>query len=191
MPWARGGYGRSMTDAVLLRPATLEDLSLLLATETPVSASFNWSGHRDGNRLRERLEGNGLIDQDAGSLVIQAAGDAVGSVGWTARHWSTPPWSLAWEIGITLMSEARGRGIGSQAQRLLCDYLFATTNVHRLQATANADNVAEQQALLSAGFLHEGVVRGAEWLLGGYTDVHLFGRLRSEWVQPTDLRAHL
>ncbi len=180
-----------MTDAVLLRPATLEDLSLLLATETPVSASFNWSGHRDGNRLRERLEGNGLIDQDAGSLVVQAAGDAVGSVGWTARHWSTPPWSLAWEIGITLMPQARGRGIGSQAQRLLCDYLFATTNVHRLQATTNADNVAEQQALLSAGFLHEGVVRGAEWLLGGYTDVHLFGRLRSEWVQPTDLRAHL
>ncbi len=89
------------------------------------------------------------------------------------------------------MAEARGRGIGSQAQRLLCDYLFATTNVHRLQATTNADNVAEQRSLLSAGFSLEGVVRGAEWLLGGYTDVHLFSRLRSEWVPPADLRAHL
>lgn len=180
-----------MNETPLLRPATIGDLPLLLRIDAPASASFNWSGHRDGNRLRERLEGDGLIDKDAGKLLIEAAGEAVGSVGWVARHWSAPPWSLAWEIGITLVPEARGRGIGSQAQRLLCDYLFATTNVHRLQATTNADNVAEQRALLSAGFVLEGVVRGAEWLLGAYTDVHLFGRLRSDWAPPADLRAHL
>ena len=180
-----------MSETLLLRPATVDDLPLLLKTETLAGASFNWSGHRDGNRLRERLEGNGLIDKDAGKLVVEVASEAVGSVGWIARHWSTPPWSLAWEIGITLLPEARGRGSGSGAQRLLCDYLFATTNVHRLQATTNADNVAEQRALLSAGFSLEGVVRGAEWLLGGYTDIHLFGRLRSEWVPSTDFRAHL
>jgi ribosomal-protein-alanine N-acetyltransferase len=180
-----------VNESLLLRPATIDDLPLLLRTDTLAGASFNWSGHRDGNRLRERLEGNGLIDKDAGKLVVEAAGEAVGSVGWVARHWSTPPWSLAWEIGITLVPEARGRGHGSQAQRLLCDYLFATTNVNRLQATTNADNVAEQRSLLSAGFSLEGVVRGAEWLLGCYTDVHLFSRLRSEWVPPTDLRSHL
>lgn len=180
-----------MSETLLLRPATVDDLPLLLRTETPAGASFNWSGHRDGTRLRGRLEGNGLIDDSAGTLVVEAVGEAVGSVGWVGRHWSTPPWSLAWEIGITLVPEVRGRGWGSQAQRLLCDHLFATTNVHRLQATTNADNVAEQRALLAAGFSLEGVVRGAEWLLGRYTDMHLFSRLRSEWVPPADLRAHL
>jgi len=178
-------------EPLLLRPATVDDLPLLLRTETRAGASFNWAGHRDGHRLGERLEGNGLIDDGAGTLVVEAVGEAVGSVGWVARHWSTPPWSLSWEVGITLVPEARGRGWGSQAQRLLCDHLFATTNVHRLQAATNADNVAEQRALLAAGFSLEGVVRGAEWFLGRYTDMHLFSRLRNEWVPRPDLRAHL
>ena len=180
-----------MTETLRLRPATIEDLEVLLRAETPDGASYNWCGHRDGNRLRDRLNGNGLIDKEAGTLVIEAAGAAVGSVGWVARHWSTPPWSMSWEIGITLLPEARGRGIGSRAQRQLCDYLFATTTVHRLQAVTNAGNVAEQRALLSAGFSFEGVMRGAEWLQGSYTDLHLFGRVRSDWEPPTDLRSHL
>ena len=184
-------YGRPVTETLRLRPATIDDLEVLLSTETPVGASYSWRGHRDGHRLRERLNGDGLIDEDAGTLVVEAAGEAVGSVGWVARHWSAPPWSKSWEIGITLLPEARGRGIGGRAQRQMCDYLFATTSVHRLQAVTNASNVAEQRALLSAGFSREGVVRGAEWLLGSYTDVHLFGRVRSDWEPPTELRSHL
>ena len=180
-----------MTQTLHLRPASIKDLEALLRTETPAGASFDWCGHRDGNRLRERLNGEGLIDEDAGTLVVEAAGEAVGSVGWIGRHWSAPPWSLCWEIGITLVPEARGRGIGSSAQRQLCDDLFATTAVHRLQAVTNAGNVAEQRALLSAGFSREGVIRGAAWLLGTYTEVHLFGRVRSDWQPPTDLRSHL
>ena len=180
-----------MSDPVLLRPATLDDLPVLLRTESREGASFNWSGHVDGNRLRIRLEGEGLIDANGGTLVVEAAGDAVGSVGWVAKHWSTPPWSLSWEIGITLLPEARGRGWGSAAQRLLCDHLFSTTTVRRLQAVTNAANLAEQRALLSAGFVLEGVVRDAEWLLGEHSDLHLYGRLRTDWVPPDDLRAHL
>lgn len=64
-------------EALLLRPATVDDLPLLLRTETPAGASFNWSGYRDGNRLRGRLEGNGLLDDSAGTLVLEAVGEAV------------------------------------------------------------------------------------------------------------------
>ena len=55
----------------------------------------------------------------------------------------------------------------------------------------NAGNVAAQRALLSAGFSREGGVRGAERLRGTCTDVHVFGRVRSDWQPPTDLRSHL
>jgi RimJ/RimL family protein N-acetyltransferase len=39
-----------------------------------------------------------------------------------------------WEIGIVLLPEWRGRGIGSRAQVLLCDYLFSHTPVQWIQA---------------------------------------------------------
>ncbi len=46
----------------------------------------------------------------------------------------TVPSSYCWEIGIILLPEARGRGYGTQAQRLLARYLFAHTTVHRIWA---------------------------------------------------------
>jgi Acetyltransferase (GNAT) domain len=46
-----------------------------------------------------------------------------------------------WEIGIVLLPEARGRGYGTQAQRLLARYLFAHTTVHRIWAGTEVDNV--------------------------------------------------
>ena len=69
--------------------------------------------------------------------------------------------------------------------------MFTTTTAHRLQAVTNAANTAEQRALEAAGFALEGVVRGAEWLLGEYTDAHLYGRVRSDWTPPPERRDHV
>ena len=44
-----------------------------------------------------------------------------------------------WEIGCGLLTEHRGCGIGSEAQRLLVEYLFATTPANRVQAGTEAD----------------------------------------------------
>jgi RimJ/RimL family protein N-acetyltransferase len=49
-------------------------------------------------------------------------------------------------------------------ERLLVDYLFRFTTVHRLEAGTEADNVAEQQALERIGFTVR--VSYARWPLG-------------------------
>jgi RimJ/RimL family protein N-acetyltransferase len=64
------------------------------------------------------------------------------------------------EIGVLLFPEHRGRGVGTAAQRLLVEYLFATTLVNRLQAVTDLENLAEQRVLERIGFRREGVLRG-------------------------------
>lgn len=76
--------------------------------------------------------------------------------------------ALVYEIGIILLPEHRGQGVGSVAQRLLVEYLFTHTPAHRLEAFTEVDNLPEQRALEKAGFEREGVLRevifrGGQW----------------------------
>ncbi|AZZ48385.1 N-acetyltransferase [Rathayibacter rathayi] len=72
----------------------------------------------------------------------------------------------------------RGQGIGSLAQRLLVEYLFAGTRAERIQAYTDVDNRAERRALEQAGFEEEGVLRRAQWRDGAWHDLVLFSTLR-------------
>jgi RimJ/RimL family protein N-acetyltransferase len=76
--------------------------------------------------------------------------------------------------------EQRGRGYGSGAQRAAAEYLFAHTPVARVEASTEADNVAERRALLRAGFTEEGVLRRAVFRDGSYRDMVMFSMLREE-----------
>jgi RimJ/RimL family protein N-acetyltransferase len=87
------------------------------------------------------------------------------------------------EIGVALFPSFRGRGIGTEAQRLLVDHLFATTRAHRLQARTEVDNIAEQRALERVGFTREGVQRGTGFRAGAWRDGVTYSILRSEWVR--------
>src|SRR5918995_1504555 len=84
------------------------------------------------------------------------------------------------QIGIVLLPEHRGRGVGSRAQQLLADYLFSTTTAHRLEAVTEVDNFAEQRALEPAGFIREGVLRGRGFVRGQRRDGYIYSPLRDD-----------
>jgi RimJ/RimL family protein N-acetyltransferase len=52
--------------------------------------------------------------------------------------------------------------------------------VHRVQASTDVLNVAEQRALERAGFQREGVLRGAQWRRGAFHDLVSYARLRTD-----------
>jgi RimJ/RimL family protein N-acetyltransferase len=72
----------------------------------------------------------------------------------------------------------RGQGFGSQAQRLLADYLFATTAVNRIEAGTDVENLIEQRSLEKAGFIREGVLRGAQYRAGAWHDLVVYSVVR-------------
>lgn len=114
-----------------------------------------------------------VVDTDNGSAVL-------GNVSWIPVVHGPTVASVAWNIGIRLLPTARGRGVGSLAQRLLVEHLFATTDMNRIEAATDVDNIAEQRALTKAGLRREGALRGAQLRGGVWRDVALFSVLRSE-----------
>jgi RimJ/RimL family protein N-acetyltransferase len=91
-----------------------------------------------------------------------------------------PSHVLRYTIGIVLLPEYRGKGYGTEAQRQLVDYLFATTPVHRIEAGTEAGNLAEQRSLERVGFQREGVLRAAGYRNGRWVDGVLYGILRDD-----------
>jgi RimJ/RimL family protein N-acetyltransferase len=65
------------------------------------------------------------------------------------------------EIGYWVAPWARGRGVATAATRVLSGWAFAHRGVERLELLAAKENEASQRVALAAGFIREGVRRGA------------------------------
>jgi RimJ/RimL family protein N-acetyltransferase len=162
-----------------LRPARPDDASLLAVWRAePGSPYEDWGGSAppglpDGVRVPTPTGGGDLVVADGDDQPI-------GTVSWHPVQHGPTLGSQAMDIGISLRPFAQGRGHGSRAQRMLAQYLFTTTPVHRVQASTDVTNVAEQKALERAGFVREGVLRGAQWRLGDWHDMVSYARLRED-----------
>jgi len=120
---------------------------------------------------------------DLSRMVVLEDQVPVGSVSWHSVYYGPNLGSRAYNIGIGLAGSARGRGIGSTAQRMLADHLFATTDVRRIEASTDVENIAEQRALEKAGFRREGVLRSAQFRADGWHDLVAYSLLRGEPAQ--------
>ncbi|BCB75529.1 GNAT family protein [Phytohabitans flavus] len=164
---------------VVLRPATAEDFWLFerQAVEPDAGGTFNWSGFRDVRATRRRFDENGLITPDGGCLIVVHDSTVVGTVGWGRVSYGADTW-WCWNIGISLLPEYRGKGVGTVAQKHLVAYLFDTGPVQRVEAYTDVDNMAEQRALEKAGFVREGVLRATQFRAGRWRDVVIYSVLR-------------
>lgn len=182
--WSRrGGDTQHMPEysyAALLRPVIAKDVPLLSRFQSePGLIGLDWGGYRDPEAPSRRFASDSFLgDQDGRLMVDDGTSDtAAGFVHWRARTYVNVSY---WEIGIALLPERRGQGLGWRAQALLCDYLFRHTPAQRIEAATHPENIAEQRALEKAGFRLEGVIRAVEFRDGGWRDGHLYSRLRSD-----------
>jgi RimJ/RimL family protein N-acetyltransferase len=165
---------------VRLRPFRLED-AVRMDAEPVLPGDIDFFGWSASNARVRRFGDDGLLGVDHGVLAIEADGvGLVGELGWTAVRHGPPPHGDALNVGIALLAEHRGHGYGTAAQRLLAEYLFASTRHERLEASTDITNIAEQKALVKAGFTREGVLRHSQWRAGAFHDTVLFSRLRGD-----------
>ena len=166
--------------AVQLRPFREADLDLLYrgATDPAFSTPFQWFGFKSPDAVRRRWDEDGFLEKDPHYLVVaEGDGGAVGHVMWREPERGG---FGNWEIGVLLGPEHRGRGIGTAAQRLLVEHLFATTTAHRIWAGTESENLAEQRSLEKCGFRREGLLRGAVFRDGRWRDSFIYGMLRDD-----------
>lgn len=88
------------------------------------------------------------------------------------------------EIGYILVPHERKKGYGSEAIKIIVDYLFLSKELVRVQAITGVDNFASQRVLEKAGFTKEGIMRKSGFIRGEWKDGCLFSILREEWKEP-------
>jgi RimJ/RimL family protein N-acetyltransferase len=170
-----------MDNDVSLRPIQEADLESLYRFDTDPGAlgEFEWTGFTDPRAVRRRWEEDGWIGAaDARLAVVRSDGVFAGDVSWK-DHSHGPAKAVCFEIGIALLPEHRGQGVGTRAQRMLVKYLFDTTPVHRLEAYTEVENIAEQRALGKCGFEREGVLREVYFRAGAWRDSVVYAQLRT------------
>jgi [ribosomal protein S5]-alanine N-acetyltransferase len=174
--------GPMSEEPIRLRPIEEADLDPLRRFDTDPSSTGPYlsSSFRSPGARRRRWEEDGWLGDDSGQLAVALPDDTLaGIVGWRAIKTGGPDCGCL-EIGALLFPEHRGRGLGTAAQRLLTEYLFATTLANRLQAITNVENLAEQRALERIGFRREGIMRGLAFDSGRWHDGVLYARLRDD-----------
>lgn len=135
----------------------------------PVPAGFErtWleiyeQGRRDGNR-----EAFAIVDAAESFLGIAVA-------------FGIDREARTVELGYVVAPSARGRGVGSQALRLLTDWAFEHLDVLRIELRIAVENEGSKRVAERAGYTREGVLRSLHFKQGIRADTEVWSRLHDD-----------
>lgn len=87
-------------------------------------------------------------------------------------------------IGYFLAESYWGKGIATEAVRVLLKFLFLEANVNRIQAEVMTQNEISKKVLLNNGFTYEGTLRQAtSWSGKGVIDLEIYSLLSEEYIE--------
>lgn len=100
-----------------------------------------------------------LAAREAVGLIVRHADSGEFAGGAIVRHidWV----HLDAELGCWIVPEARGRGLGVRALRLITRWSFEELGLERLHAFTDVTEIPTQRVFEQAGFRRDGVLRGA------------------------------
>jgi RimJ/RimL family protein N-acetyltransferase len=166
-------------ESVLLRPLREEELDTVWEARVNDDTAPWMSTSQAYERLRERIANSGEFVDGWLDLGIETGGRLVGEV--DARH---PPRTMpegVFELGISLFDVAdRGRGLGTEAIRLLTRYLFEREDARRVQASTWVENHAMRRVFEKLGFVEEGILRSFMPSERGRDDYVLYAIVRGD-----------
>lgn len=86
------------------------------------------------------------------------------------------------EMGIVIgRKELLGKGFGTEAIRVMQNFVFQRLNLNRLQLILHDYNIRAHRCYLKCGFREEGRSRQSFFINGQYTDYVYMAILREEW----------
>jgi RimJ/RimL family protein N-acetyltransferase len=166
---------------VILRPVLAEDAAAMFAsmddaegmrlTGTHATFTFTqleqWTASRQDTDDRLDLS---IIDRETGEWAGELA----------INDWDPDNHSCNFRIAIG--PAGRNRGLGSEAIRLIVDYVFEHLPINRIGLDVFDFNPRAIHVYERAGFTREGVLRAALYWDSEYHDSILMSILRDEWA---------
>lgn len=173
-------------ELVVLRPVTVDDVPALLPMFRDADGSRLTGSHGheepDEARIRAWYETRGDQDDRLDLAVVErATGNVVGEV--VLNEWDADNESCGFRI--SLVPGAVGRGLGTEATRLIVGYGFEEPGLglHRISLEVYAFNPRARRVYEKVGFVTEGVLRDALLWEGERVDATVMSILRPEWLQ--------
>ncbi|MEH7107843.1 GNAT family N-acetyltransferase [Bacillus sp. JJ1764] len=84
-------------------------------------------------------------------------------------------------VGYLVNESYWGKGIATEAVRVLIQFLFEKADINRIQAEVMPQNENSKRVLLKNGFSKEGLLRQATlWSGKGIVDIELYGLLKAD-----------
>jgi aminoglycoside 6'-N-acetyltransferase len=163
----------------MLRPAGPDDVRPLYAIRAEPFVADRWGPPEPYAEFRAELLSAG--NDDLTVLVVEVAGVVVGAIQF---HQESDARYRHAGIDIYLSERVQGRGLGTEAVRVLARYLFDVLGHHRLTIDPAASNTRAIRAYAKVGFTSVGVLRQYEQGADGtYHDGLLMELLRDEFVR--------
>ncbi|MFB6636174.1 GNAT family N-acetyltransferase [Streptomyces chartreusis] len=169
-------------DRTVLRPFTEADAAVMAEIiEDPEVVRF--TGEASEEFPMERLRswyGSRSAQNDRLDLAVtdRATGELVGEV--VLYEWDATARSCTFR---TLVGpRGRGRGIGTEATRLIVGHGFEQLGLHRIQLEAYGHNPRALRVYEKVGFVVEGVRREADFRDGQWLDWVMMAVLDHEWA---------
>lgn len=169
---------------VLLRPVEVADAAGLFSVDAeserltgsqPKATDPNWTLDNLRKWYATRAEHEDRVDL---SIIERATGEWAGEV--VLNELNVHNQSCGFRI---MLQGPRfyGRGLGTEATRLVVDYAFGVVGVHRIQLDVYAFNPRARHVYEQVGFAHEGTMREALLWDGEWVDCHVMGMLSRDW----------
>lgn len=111
-------------------------------------------------------------------VVDRSSGDLVGEV--VLADWDEGNRSCFFRTLIG--ASGRGRGLGTEATRLIVDHGFRVLGLHRITLEVYDFNPRARHVYEKVGFVHEGIGRDALLFDGEWVDVHFMAALAPDWL---------
>jgi RimJ/RimL family protein N-acetyltransferase len=171
-------------DKVLLRPVAVEDVAFIPDDDPeamrltgshpppePLSREFmrEWYATRaDHDDRLDLAVTDRATSQFAGEVVLN----------------ELDPHNLSCSFRILLCGDAnRGRGLGTEATRLILRHAFENAGLHRIDLEVYDFNPRARRVYEKVGFVFEGTRRDALHWEGEWIDAHVMSILAPEWAQ--------
>ena len=169
-----GLRARDQADVAVLHAELYEDIATHMRAD-----SRPWRPIPAGSSASPYAVGEPRDDVACFSAVELVSGELAGE----ALLWAIDLHNRTAHLGLSLRPAFRGRGLGTDVVLALCEYGFAVRGLHRLQVDTLAGNTAMIRAASRAGFVREGMLRGAAWVDGEFADEMILGLLASDRQQ--------
>lgn len=92
-------------------------------------------------------------------------------------------WDGVGEIGFIIHQDHWGKGLATEAVKLIMDYSFEKCELQRIVALCCPENGASLRVLEKAGMVKEGTLRKDILIKGEWKDSCVYSLLREEWIE--------